>query len=289
MGSQTRFYEVFLAIANTRLGAWLPNPHFVALKLKGANLHDWTIPGFPARRRLSYFAREIFAIHPSTGRLLLCTDGGHYDNLGLMELLRRRCKLIYCIDASGASQPLADALAGAITLAREELGAEITLTDQVYDLVPGGRQQLEPADSFTNLNTRLSKTQVAIGSISYPEVARRRQREGRASSRGRETYSYQQTDGQLVFVQAVLTPDMPYQLLDFPQTDAGFPHDSTGDQFFNAGQFDAYQTLGYFLGHKAALQPAAALGKHPLPQPPRRARLRRQLRVIRLRYAQRYR
>ena len=136
MGSQTRFFEVFLAIANARLGAWLPNPRFVALKRD--NLDNWTIPGFPARRRLSYFAREIFGIHPSTGRLLLCTDGGHYDNLGLVELLRRRCKLIYCIDASGASQPLADALAGAITLAREELGVDITLDKEAFE--PGLRR-----------------------------------------------------------------------------------------------------------------------------------------------------
>ncbi len=285
MGSQTRFYEVFLTIANARLGAWLPNPGFVALKR--ANLHDWTIPGFPARRRLSYFAREIFAIHPSTGRLLLCTDGGHYENLGLVELLRRRCKLIYCIDASGASQPLADALAGAITLAREELGVEIILTNQVFDLVPGDGQQLEPASSFANLNTRLSKSQVAIGSITYPEVARRREQQGRAPRSGQEASSYPEAHGQLVFAQAVLTPDLPYQLLDFPQSDPGFPHDSTGDQFFNAGQFDAYQTLGYFLGQKAALQPAAALGKYPVPQPPRQSRLRRQLRLIQLRRAQR--
>jgi hypothetical protein len=281
MGSQTRFYQVFLAIANARLGAWLPNPRFVALKR--ANLSDWTIPGLPARRRLSYFAREIFAIHPSTGRLLLCTDGGHYENLGLMELLRRRCKLIYCIDASGTSQPLADALAGAITLAREELGVEITLDNQVLDLITGGRQQLEPADSFTNLNTRLSKSQVATGSITYPEVARRREPPGRASRRGEEASIYPESRGQLVFAQAVLTPDLPYQLLDFPQSDSGFPHDSTGDQFFNAGQFDAYQTLGYCLGQKAA----ATHGKHPLPQPPRRSRPRRPLRLIQLRRARR--
>lgn len=250
MGSQTRFYEVFLAIANARLGAWLPNPRFVALKCD--NLDNWTIPGFPARRRLSYFAREIFGIHPSTGRLLLCTDGGHYDNLGLVELLRRRCKVIYCIDASGASQPLADALAGAITLAREELGVEITFTSQVLDLVPGGRQQLEPASSFTNLNARLAESQVATGCITYPEVARRSQQQSRAARCGKQADSYPKSHGQLVFVQATLTPDAPYQLLDFPQSDPGFPNDSTGDQFFNAGQFDAYQTLGSFIGHKAA-------------------------------------
>ena len=233
MGSQTRFYEVFLALSNARLGAWLPNPYFVALKLQ--HLNDWTIPGLPGRRRLSYFAREIFGLHPSSGRLLLCTDGGHYDNLGLVEMLRRRCKRIYCIDASGAGPPLDDTLAGAITLAREELGVEITLTKAALDLVPGGRDPLEPADSLADLNKRLSSSAVTIGNITYPKLA-----------------GYGQAHGKLVFAQAVLTPDMPYQLLDFPQDDVGFPHDSTADQWFNAAQFDAYQQLGHIIGQAAA-------------------------------------
>jgi hypothetical protein len=77
---------------------------------------------------------------------------------------------------------------------------------------------------------------------------------------------HQETRGELVFAQADLTPDMPYQLLDFPQLDSGFPNDSTGDQFFNAGQFDSYQTLRYFIGHKAARRQAASSGEQPLPQ-----------------------
>jgi hypothetical protein len=292
MGSQTRFYEVFLAIANARLGAWLPNPLFVALKREYVD--DWTIPGLPRRRRLSYFAREIFGVHPSTGRMLLCTDGGHYDNLGLVELLRRRCKLIYCIDASGASQPLADALAGAITLAREELGVEISFTDEVYDLVPGGWDQLKPAASFTDLNARLSKNQVAMGSITYPEVACRVEQEsgascchGKSQQRDEKPGRHKKAYGQIVFAQAALGPDVPYQLLDFPQDDTGFPHDSTGDQFFNASQFDSYQALGHFIGQKAARRPLAAIGAHPVPKPARRSRLVRPVRMLWLRRWQR--
>jgi hypothetical protein len=256
MGSQTRFYEVFLAIANARLGAWLPNPYFVALKC--ADLENWTIPGLPARRRLSYFAREIFAIHPSTGRMLLCTDGGHYDNLGLVELLRRRCRSIFCIDASGDSQPLGDALAGAITLAREELGVDITLTSEALELIPGGWQQLEPAGSLTDLNAPLSKGEIIVGDITYPAVPRR-------SRRGGPAY-YEQTSGTIVFAQAVLTPDMPYELLDFPQGDPGFPHDSTGDQWFNAGQFDSYQRLGHFIGKMAAKRHSTHVGWRVAPE-----------------------
>jgi hypothetical protein len=273
MGSQTRFYEVFLAIANARLGAWLPNPYFVALKL--ANLNDWTIPGLPSRRRLGYFAREIFGIHPSAGRMLLCTDGGHYENLGLVELLRRRCTTIYCIDASGASQPLADALAGAVTLAREELGVEIALTGDALDLVSGGWDQLKPSCSLVDLNARLAKAQVTVADIIYPQVACRPEGNG---SDGH----YEQAQGKLFFAQAVLAPGVPYQLLDFPQSDPGFPHDSTGDQFFNAGQFDSYQTLGHFIGQAAAKRsqldqgigtagPPLADGREAEPVPPARS------------------
>jgi hypothetical protein len=240
MGSQTRFYEVFLTIANARLGAWLPNPYFVALKLQHPD--EWIIPGLPNRRRPSYFAREIFGIHPSTSRLLLCTDGGHYDNLGLIELLRRRCERIYCIDASAASPPLDPPLAAAITLAREELGVEIEL-DAALELVPGGWDQLAPSTSFTDLNSRLSMSAVTTGGITYPAAG-----------------DHEAATGELVFAQAVLTPDMPYQLLEFPQEDPGFPRDSTGDQFFSAGQFDAYQQLGYYLGHAAAQRQVPAAG-----------------------------
>jgi hypothetical protein len=35
-----------------------------------------------------------------------------------------------------------------------------------------------------------------------------------------------------------------------------FPHDSTGDQFFDSGQLDAYQMLGDFIGTKASHPPA---------------------------------
>lgn len=240
MGSQTRFYEVFLTIANARLGAWLPNPYFVALKLQHPD--EWIIPGLPNRRRPSYFAREIFGIHPSTSRLLLCTDGGHYDNLGLVELLRRRCERIYCIDASVSAPPLDNPLAAAITLAREELGVEIKL-DAALELVPGGWDQLKPGTSFAGLNSRLSMSAVTSGRIKYPAVL-----------------DHEATAGELVFAQVVLTPDMPYQLLEFPQEDPGFPRDSTGDQFFTAAQFDAYQQLGYYIGHATAKRKVPAPG-----------------------------
>ena len=226
MGSQTRFYEVFLALTNARLGAWLPNPYFVALK--AAHAGDWTVPGLPRIRSLTYYFREIFGMHSPMSRLVLCTDGGHYDNLGLVELLRRECTTVICIDASGASRPLADALSGAITLAREELGVDITLTDP-YDLVSGTGRAIGSAPSLSKLNGVLSKSAVVAGKIRYPTGVQ----------------------GDLVVAQANLTPDLPYELLDFTQADPGFPNDGTADQWFDVGRFDAYQELGRCLGTQA--------------------------------------
>jgi hypothetical protein len=234
MGAQTRFYEVFLALTNVRLGAWLPNPYFVALKSgcvgNDEKDGDWTVPGLPRIRRLHYFAREVLGIHPSTSRLLLCTDGGHYDNLGLVELLRRKCGLIYCFDASGLSRPLADTLSGAMRLAREELGVDIKFGD-LYQLVGGSGRRLRPEGPLANLNSQLSAKAVVIGSISYP--------------------AEDVPDGVLIFAQADLTADMPYQVLEFTQDDPGFPNDGTADQWFDYARFDAYQNLGRYIGTAA--------------------------------------
>lgn len=230
MGSQTRFYEIFLALANVRLGTWLPNPWFVALKSQ--RLNDWTVPGLPSRRRLSHLAREIFGIHPSWSRMLLCTDGGHYDNLGMMELLRLRCGTIFCFDASGGGAPLADTLAGTLALAREELGIDITLTNQ-FTLVPGGMNPppFGASSPLAGLNARISNSAVIVGDIKYPEP--------------------DALPGKLIFAQAALTTGLPYHVLEYSQNDPGFPRDSTADQWFNSQQFDAYQQLGRYLGRQA--------------------------------------
>ena len=232
MGSQTRFYELFLSLANLRLGAWLPNPYFVALKAK--HLTDWTVPGLPRLRRLDYFAREIFGIHPSSGRMVLCTDGGHYDNLGLVELLRRRCALIFCFDASGPSRPLADTLAGTMTLAHEELGVEIELDDR-YQLVVGGGKPLEPEKPLSALTDQLSERAVVTASVHYP------------ATNGSPGFV-----GTMIFAQADLTSDMPYEVLESTQSDPGFPNDGTADQWFDVSRFDAYQRLGFYLGEQVA-------------------------------------
>jgi hypothetical protein len=138
-----------LALSNVRLGTWLPNPAFLAeLGRPGAS---WRTPRLPNARRLPDQLREIIGAYPAEGRMLLCTDGGHWENLGLVELLRHRCRTVYCIDASGDAPPFATTLAQAITLAYEELGVRITLRDPSA-LVPGSADPLSPPEVLERLN-----------------------------------------------------------------------------------------------------------------------------------------
>jgi hypothetical protein len=176
--------------------------------------------------------------------MLLCTDGGHWENLGLVELLRHRCRTVVCIDASGDAPPFATTLSEAVTLAYEELGVRITLTDPT-DLVPGSADPLEPAEALERINARLSKRAVLRGTIEYPEPFRL---DGEATA---------SATGTLVVAKALLTRDVPYELLSYALKETAFPHQGTGDQFFDHEQFDAYRALGFHIGTAAAAEVTA--------------------------------
>jgi hypothetical protein len=53
-------------------------------------------------------------------------------------------------------------------------------------------------------------------------------------------------------MKAALTRNLPYELLSYASKKPVFPRDSTSDQWFDHGQFDAYQELGRYLGERAA-------------------------------------
>jgi len=236
MGRFARWYQIILAVSGARLGAWLPNPTFLAAMRAAQDEHgnvtDWTLPGLPKIRRGTYLLRELFNIHPEQERLLQVTDGGHYENLGIVELLRRRCTTIYCIDGGGDSPPTASGLAEAIALAETELGVRIDLKNP-FAAEPGAGRPLIPDATLAALNSTLSKEPVIIGAIHYPP----------ASGLPEDCRT-----GVLYVARALLWPKMSYSLLSYAAQHPVFPHDSTGDQWFDDGQFTAYTQLGRELG-----------------------------------------
>jgi hypothetical protein len=239
MGTQTSAVQRLFTLSNLRLGTWVPNPAYLAEVAR--NNPSWTTPRLPRVRRLRYQLQELVGRYSDTSPMLLCTDGGHFDNLGLIELLRLRCRTIYVIDSAGDSPPLATTLAQAVTLAYEDLGVEITFNQQeALRLVPGSAEKLAPEDPLAALNARLSADCVLLGSILYPEAVNF----GDGAGEVRE--------GTIIFAKASLTPDVPYELLSYAMEEKAFPRQTTADQWFEHTQFDAYRALGHHLGNRAA-------------------------------------
>ncbi|WP_048553931.1 hypothetical protein, partial [Nostocoides japonicum] len=239
MGRMSRWYQVLLALTGARLGAWLPNPAFVtALRAARPNgvVEDWTVPRLPGVRRMTYLLRELFNIHPATERLLHITDGGHYENLGIVEALRRRCTTIYCVDGGGDLPPTARGLAEAIALARSELGVTIELDDALA-AEPGTGHLAEATPGLAPLASLLADTPVITGTITYPAAS------GLPPER---------RQGRLVVGRALLWSGLPYSLLSYAVGSPAFPHDSTSDQWFSDDQFTAYTELGRHVGSAMA-------------------------------------
>ena len=265
--------NALIALANLRLGVWLPTPRYVN-QLKGVD--GWTSgregphPRWIRWRRFTYLFKEIFGVHDPTDRFVMVTDGGQVDNLGLLELLSRRCRLIVCIDASGDNRrgrPLGTrTLDGVRKLAYERYGVRMSLQgDDAFDppLEP------DPADLPFTPNARLMKdlvtvsaqeptgeldqrtavAAVAVLDIRYPEVPG-----GVGPTEGADTKS---SSGTLVYAKALLfdglTDDEQPTFVEFAGGRRGrrFPSDSTGDQWPNHDQFAMYERLGKVVGRLA--------------------------------------
>lgn len=229
MGKATRpTLRFLLALGNIRLGVWLPNPRVVA-RQREARQRDRL--SFHYRRpRASYLIRELLGRNRIDAKYLYVTDGGHYENLGLVELLRRGCTRIYCFDASGGQD--FKELGDAVALARTELDVEI---------------QIDPTPLSPTGPDNIAEACAVKGSFTYSDSGR--------------------TSGTLIYARNVMTNVAPWDVKAFHRLDPSFPHDPTTDQLYTDQRFEAYRALGFGAGgHAVTLMPPDLL---ELPQPGR--------------------
>jgi hypothetical protein len=222
----SRSFTFLLALANVRLGVWVPNPRWVA----GDPNKGWRRGPSP-----SYLIRELMGRNRVDSRYLFVTDGGHYENLGLVELLRRGCTKIYCFDASGGEG--FEALGDAVALARSELGVQIDIKPD--PLFPGS------ADAGKDANASnappASKTDEAAGeddlAAKIAVSAKFVYRDG--------------TEGELVYARNVMSPGAPWDVRAHHLSEPAFPHNSTVDQLYTDQKFESYRALGNQAGERA--------------------------------------
>jgi hypothetical protein len=232
-----------IAFLNVRLGRWVRHPRDIARRIarlemakkREAEAHLRRIPG-PVHLLLEAFAKSGSAVtdgddHESKNRgFVFLTDGGHIENLGIYELLRRRCRLIIAID--GEADPNLDAasLVQAQRFARIDMNVMIRMkwqpiavrTRAVSDEV--ATRQVKPEQG----------PHVAVGLIDYPPVS------------GGDT----REEGVLVYIKASLSGDENDYVMTYKANNPAFPHETTAEQLFSEEQFEAYRALGEHIARR---------------------------------------
>jgi hypothetical protein len=219
MGTQTvRLLSPTLALLNVRLGYWLRNPRDLAKDQNfGGRVYDISsrlIEKF-------YLLLEMFNQLDETSRNVYLSDGGHIENLGIYELLKRGCQLIVVVDAEADPSMSFGSLMKPERYARIDFGVRIILpceeiaqkTKSVSDTMEHGTQMC------------CSGPHCSVGRIFYENGA----------------------EGIILYFKSSLTGDEKDYILDYKKRYAAFPHETTGDQFFSEEQFEVYRALGFHM------------------------------------------
>ncbi len=234
MGSYTSgFLVMLMTLLNVRLGLWLPTPRRVRrmarLGLIGSadGLGDRLRRGWlRLKNRPSGYnlINEMASRLDAAGPYVNLSDGGHLENTGAYELLRRRCKLIVIGDAESDPEMWFGSLAALMRYASIDLGIEIQIDLAPLRLAAGGA----------------STGHYAVGRILYPAAAGSSERE----------------EGLLLYLKASVVGGESEVIREYRSRHPDFPQESTADQVFEEDQFEAYRALGFQIG----ASPFAATG-----------------------------
>ncbi|MFL6604219.1 MAG: patatin-like phospholipase family protein [Steroidobacteraceae bacterium] len=190
-----------LMLFNVRLGWWLGNPKR-RVSLRGG-----------PRLSIAPALRELAGATTDEGPWVYLSDGGHFENLGLYEMVRRRCRFIVVSDAGCDPQCSFEDLGNAVRKIYIDFGVSINF--RKLDI----RARQNPPAAAGAAGVRF-----AIGNIFYPGSER---------------------PGWLLYIKPTYHGttegvDVRSYAADHP----AFPHESTTDQWFSESQHEAYRALG---------------------------------------------
>ena len=208
--TRNKILSLLMAFLNMRLGYWVPNPD----------------PGESAGRpmRPNHFTAirdEIFSRgYRENAKFLQLSDGGHFENLAVYELIRRRVQVIICCDAAMDDESRFFDLQSLIRRVKDDFGADISFGEGDSDLdalVPNQTDEYFPQE------IRYAQRGFAFGRIDYAD--------GHV--------------GIFVLLKTTLPPNIDITLRGYRRRHESFPDQSTADQFFSERQFEAYRSLGH--------------------------------------------
>lgn len=255
-----------LGLAGVRLGYWwdsgiraFQRPGVVAPKLLN-RLAKLTTALFPMQSLILSEFRGLFG-GPSQ-RYWYLSDGGHFENTGLYELLRRRLPLMICCDAGEDPDYEFSDLADCVRKARVDFSADISFqsAEDIKAIVAAPLCNImgspeEIRESCMALKAGLSSTQrlthkarhVALARVHYLDIKEKDKRE--------------QHQSWLLLIKPSVSGDEPRDVATYATMHPTFPHETTADQVFDEAQWESYRKLGEVIGRSIfesvkPLQPA---------------------------------
>jgi hypothetical protein len=190
---------LIMTLFNARLGAWLGNPG-------PAGARTWKHSG--PRSAVGSLIKEAFGLTNNTSAYVYLSDGGHFENLGLYEMVLRRCRFIVLLDSGADPAYHYGDLANALRKIRIDLNIPIEF----------------PCDHIEFLRKRARRC--AVAAIRYSAVD--------ASCQ----------DGVLVYLKPMLLGNESPDVESYAADNLTFPHQSTSNQWFNESQTESYRLLG---------------------------------------------
>lgn len=215
-----------MTLFDVRLGWWIGNPR-----------GDTWQNGSPKLGFLCLL-KELLGLASDESDYVYLSDGGHFENLAVYELVRRRCRVIIASDASCDPGYALGDLHNAIERCRTDFGVEIVMHHV---------DELEPKPAGESGGIGRCESHFITGTIRYnPDSP--------------------EQDGVLIYLKPALLDEDPCDILGYATKNQSFPHDTTANQWFDEAHFENYRALGFATG-AAASEVVATEICHALAEP----------------------
>ncbi len=209
--TRNKLVSFLMALLNVRLGYWAFNPNKQG---KHRKIPNYFFPG----------CKGLFGIGFSEQRNWIeMTDGGHFENTGVYELIRRRLSLIIMTDGGADPDYHFQDIGNLIEKVRVDFSARVTFREE------NGISELERVvpHNKDEISYPLAKSGFAIADIEYSDSD--------------DTLNKK---GLLVVLKPTLIENLPQDIYSYKMNNPSFPQQPTSDQFFDEQQFEAYRELG---------------------------------------------
>jgi hypothetical protein len=197
-----------MGLLNFRLGYWVSNPHYWQKWRGGVRNPNFLLPGLwevLLRNRLT-----------EKGVFLQLSDGGHFENLALYEMVRRKLRLIIVCDGGADPDFTFSDLANAMEKVRADFGALIMIDNN--DLRPLTPKRCDDPDGVA-----CAERSYLVATIRYAD----------------------NSEGLLIYLTTTFFKGVTADLYGYKKEHPAFPDEPTSDQFFDERQFEAYRELGF--------------------------------------------